>query len=92
MLDDVIEWDVPNWAVALEYWREHTKSTFPNPPSPVKAMEIGRRHGGLSPWAALNGMEVFCSDHEGPSHQAREKHKNGDMWQVALHFIGVATK
>jgi len=69
-LEDVIEWDVPNWAVSLKYWREHTHLNT----VPLRALEIGCGHGGLSLWAASTGMEVLCTDLEGPSREAREKH------------------
>jgi len=70
-LDDIIEWDIPNWSVALDYWRKHTLQNS----SSIRALEIGSRHGGLSLWAALNGMKVLRTDLEGPSNKAIEKHK-----------------
>lgn len=70
-LDDIIEWDITNWSVALEYWRKYTLQNS----SSINALEIGSRHGGLSLWAALSGMEVLCTDLEGPSSEAIEKHK-----------------
>ncbi len=69
-LNDIIEWDIPNWSVALDYWRKHTLCNL----SSMRALEIGGRHGGLSLWLALNGMEVLCTDVESPSNQAIEKH------------------
>ncbi len=71
LLSDVIEWDVPNWSVALRYWRTHTRQCLPN----ARALEIGARHGGLSLWSAMNGMHVLCTDIEGPSSEAVEKHR-----------------
>lgn len=70
-LADIIEWDIANWSVALDYWPKHTLRNSP----PVNALEIGSRHGGISLWAALNGMQVVCTDLEGPSNSAVEKHK-----------------
>lgn len=69
-LADIIEWDIPNWSVALRYWAKNTKYDFPS----IHALEIGSRHGGLSLWAALNGATVLCTDLLGPSDEAIEKH------------------
>ena len=69
-LHDIIEWDIPNWSVALEYWKKHTAQDL----ATSSAMEIGSMHGGLSLWAAMNGMNVLCTDLEGPSSKAIEKH------------------
>lgn len=68
---DIVEWDVVNWSVALDYWPRHTRQDLPS----AHALEIGSRHGGLSLWAALNGMQVVCTDLDGPSNLAVEKHK-----------------
>ncbi len=69
-LDDIIEWDIPNWSVALQYWERNTQYDF----SSIDALEIGSRHGGLALWAALHGAKVLCTDLEGPSEEAIEKH------------------
>ena len=66
-LEDIIEWDINNWSSAIEYWHMHRHSEW----SSMKAIEIGSRHGGLSLWAALNGMDVLCTDLKGPSNEAR---------------------
>jgi SAM-dependent methyltransferase len=70
-LNDIIEWDIPNWSVALEYWKKNTIHNL----SSVHALEIGSKHGGLSLWAALNGMNVLCTDIGSPSSKAIEKHR-----------------
>jgi hypothetical protein len=46
-LEDIIGWDIPNWSVALDYWRSHTKLDLPS----SRALEIGSRFGGISLWA-----------------------------------------
>jgi len=67
---DIVEWDVPNWSVALDYWQEHTACDLPS----IHALEIGSRRGGLSLWLALCGAHVLCTDIDGPSEIAAEKH------------------
>jgi len=70
VINDIIEWDVPNWAVALDYWSNKTNLNI----SSVYALEIGSRNGGLSLWMALNGARVLCTDIEGPTDKAIIKH------------------
>jgi SAM-dependent methyltransferase len=70
-LNDIIEWDVQNWSVALRYWRQHSLLN----PASTRALEIGSGHGGLSLWAALNGMEVLCTNLNEPSKEVRDKHQ-----------------
>ena len=70
-LDDVIEWDVPNWSVALKFWRQASEL----PTMHLKALEIGSRHGGLSLWLASQGAAVVCTDVNGPTDEARRKHE-----------------
>jgi SAM-dependent methyltransferase len=69
-LNDVIEWDVPNWSRALPFWLNQTKLNL----SSTFALEIGSRHGGISLWAALQGMQIVCSDLNGPTFMAINKH------------------
>lgn len=71
-LEDIIEWDIPNWSVALDYWSKNTEIN----PSNKNALEIGSRNGGLSLWAALKGMDVLCTDVEGPTNEAIIKHQH----------------
>lgn len=70
-LKDIIEWDIPNWSVALKFWEKNTAHDL----SSINALEIGSRNGGLSLWAALHGMNVLCTDKCGPTNIAIEKHK-----------------
>jgi SAM-dependent methyltransferase len=84
MLEDIIEWDIPNWAEALSFWKEHSKLPIKN----CKGLELGSRHGGLTLWLALQGMDVICSDIEPPSEIAREKHERyGVSKQVEYQVI-----
>ncbi|MEE8452698.1 MAG: class I SAM-dependent methyltransferase [Thermoguttaceae bacterium] len=70
-LRDCIEWDTTNWGRALEYWEENTSVVLEQ----AKALEVGARHGGLSLWLANKGVDVLCSDLDGPSDKAKESHK-----------------
>jgi SAM-dependent methyltransferase len=70
VLADIVEWDVANWACALPYWLQHSALRL----GACQALEIGSRHGGLSLWLALCGADVVCSDLDGPTDLARQKH------------------
>jgi SAM-dependent methyltransferase len=68
---DIIEWDIRNWSVALDFWRKHSAHHL----SDCLALEVGSRNGGLSLWMALNGARVICSDLRGPAEAAILKHR-----------------
>jgi SAM-dependent methyltransferase len=70
-VNDIIEWDVPNWSQLIEYWTPVLEKL----PRNSKVLAIGERNGGLSIWLALLGFEVLCTDREGPTETARELHK-----------------
>jgi SAM-dependent methyltransferase len=70
-LQDILEWDVVNWSPALTYWEQKTKHDL----SSAYALELGSRHGGLSLWLALKGSKVICTDLNGPTDLAVQKHK-----------------
>jgi SAM-dependent methyltransferase len=70
-IEDIIGWDIPNWSVALDYWRDHTTKQLES----SYAMEIGSRFGGISLWAALQGMNVLCTDLDGATEEAIQKHR-----------------
>jgi SAM-dependent methyltransferase len=75
---EIIEWDVPNWSVALKFWIASSAANLHT----AEAMEIGSRHGGLSLWAAGLGMRVLCTDVTSPAAET-----------VALHArFGVADR
>lgn len=71
LLADIFEWDIENWSRAGEFWKQNFTKNLVN----GKVLEIGSRHGGLSLWLALQGANVICSDLDGPSDIAREKHR-----------------
>jgi SAM-dependent methyltransferase len=77
MLEDVFEWDVVNWSVALPYWRSHTSLRSMD----VDALEVGSRHGGLSLWLAHEGARVMCTDLDGPTQEAHLKHQRYNVAQ-----------
>ena len=80
-LGDVIEWDIPNWSVALSYWVRRTAHEL----SSIHALEIGARNGGLSLWAAWHGMHVVCTDLSGPSQDAIDKHQQYGVSQLVRY-------
>jgi 2-polyprenyl-3-methyl-5-hydroxy-6-metoxy-1,4-benzoquinol methylase len=79
LLNEIIEWDVQNWSVALQYWKQNTNMLL----SSANALEIGCKNGGLSLWAAMNGIQILCTDLNGPTNEAIEKHKR---WNTS-HLI-----
>jgi SAM-dependent methyltransferase len=58
LLNDILQWDIKNWGVALDYWEENVELVEAN----LKCLELGGRQGGLSLWLALKGHQVICSD------------------------------
>ncbi len=69
---DIVEWDVTNWSVALQYWKRNSVHKL----ALVKALEIGSRNGGLSLWLALGGARVLCTDLGAPAAKAIQKHRS----------------
>ncbi len=55
---DVIQWDARSWSRALPLWQR----ALDGRPTPLKALAVGEREGGLSLWLALMGHQVVCSD------------------------------
>ena len=70
-ISDIIEWDVVNWSRALDFWEKNTQLDL----TTASGIELGSRHGGLSLWLALKGAHVKCTDLDGPTELAVEKHK-----------------
>ncbi len=54
-LEDVFEWDIVNWSVALTFWNKHLQNSLVG----ARVLEIGARNGGLSLRLALNGADVI---------------------------------
>src|SRR5262245_56122140 len=71
ILKDVIEWDVRNWSVALDFWLAHTAQNLLT----RSALEIGSRNGGLSLWLALQGARVQATDIGPPTEAALKLHR-----------------
>jgi len=80
-LRDIIEWDVSNWGRSLGYWENNTSVVLEQ----AKALEIGGRHGGLSLWLAQKGADVLCSDIDGPSDKAEERHAKHNAFHAIRH-------
>ncbi len=70
ILNDIIQWDVKAWAVALKYWEENVDWN-----NAKTGLELGGRQGGLSLWMALKGVDVVCSDLEGVKETATPLHE-----------------
>lgn len=65
-----VEWDVANWARALNFWESYGRSI-----AQTRALEVGSRGGGLSLWLAERGAaSVTCSDLAGPEPAAAVLH------------------
>ncbi len=71
LLEDVIEWDVPNWSGVLPFWKQH----LPDKQNDLKILTIGERNGGLSLWLALQGYAVMYSDVHEPREEAIALHR-----------------
>ncbi|MBS1772966.1 MAG: class I SAM-dependent methyltransferase [Bacteroidetes bacterium] len=70
LLNDIIEWDVPNWSQILKVWQPIIDTL----PKDAKILAIGERNGGLSLWLALQDFHVVCTDREGVTNKAKELH------------------
>ncbi|HZZ72706.1 MAG TPA: class I SAM-dependent methyltransferase [Pirellulales bacterium] len=74
-LTEMIEWDVPNWSQALSYWLAQTQLSLAG----SRALEIGCGNGGLSLWAATQGLSVLCTDIAQPPPAVIEKHQHYEV-------------
>jgi SAM-dependent methyltransferase len=74
-LADFIEWDLANWAPALDFWLQSTSLDLSN----TVALELGAGLGGLSLWLALHGARVVCTDLRGPTPEARALHRRHNV-------------
>ena len=70
IVNDIIQWDVRSWSVALDYWDQNVNWSQVH-----QALELGGREGGLSLWLALKGKQVICSDLENTEITAAALHK-----------------
>jgi SAM-dependent methyltransferase len=87
-LKDIIEWDIQNWSVALKFWKNNTKLNLQS----TYALEVGSKNGGLSLWAAQNGIKVLCTDLKGPTKVAIKKHKKYNVSHLIQYKALDATK
>ncbi len=70
IVKDFFQWDVKNWSKALPVWEKNVDwSKCKN------ALAIGERDGGLSLWLAKKGINVTCTDLNGPSDAAKKMHE-----------------
>jgi SAM-dependent methyltransferase len=76
-----VEWDVRNWAIALDFWLATSAKRL----SECTVLEIGTNYGGLSLWLASRGAKVVCSDLEGVRKEARELHKTSGLAHAIEH-------
>jgi len=76
-----IEWDVRNWAVALDFWQAQTKKDL----AQCKVLEIGTNFGGLSLWFASKGASVVSTDFKGVRQEAVELHESSEFSHLIKH-------
>jgi ubiquinone/menaquinone biosynthesis C-methylase UbiE len=70
-LSVIIDWDVKNWSLVLNFWNRYSELTLPG----CRALEIGSHKGGLSVYLANLGLRVVCSDIIPPSNHYRSIHQ-----------------
>jgi SAM-dependent methyltransferase len=76
-----VEWDVRNWAIALDFWMANSAKRL----SECKVLEIGTNYGGLSLWLASRGAKVVSSDFQGVRKEAMEFHQSSDLAHAIDH-------
>jgi 2-polyprenyl-3-methyl-5-hydroxy-6-metoxy-1,4-benzoquinol methylase len=76
-----VEWDVRNWALALDFWLAHSTKKL----SGCKVLEIGTNTGRLSLWLASQGAKVVCSDVNRVRREAVELHEASDFGHLIEH-------
>lgn len=79
-IDDIVEWDVRNWELALPFWDSNLQGAATG-----LALTIGERHGGLSLWCALKGMDAIATDLHGLSDRALACHRRYEV-ETAIHY------
>jgi ubiquinone/menaquinone biosynthesis C-methylase UbiE len=70
IINDFFQWDVKNWSKALPVWEKNVDWN-----KCKTALAIGERDGGLSLWLAKKGINVTCTDLNGPSDEAKKMHQ-----------------
>lgn len=73
-LKEIIDWDIVNWAKALDYWEDNVDIKDKG----YHCLELGTANGGLSLWLSLHNNKVLCTDLMEPKESARNIHKKYD--------------
>ena len=89
-LQQYLEWDELTWSKALMAWDE-ILATEPNP-TPLLALELGGRNGGLSLYLAHKGIQTVCSDFGGPTATAKTLHHDNKVSDLVSYQDIDATK
>lgn len=76
-----VEWDVRNWALALDFWLAQTTKKL----SESRVLEIGTNTGRLSLWFASQGAKVVCSDVNRVRPEAVELHRASGLINSIEH-------
>lgn len=76
-----VEWDVRNWAVALDFWLANSKKNL----AECRVLEIGSNFGGLALWFASKGARVVSSDMNGVRPEAVELHRASEFSALIEH-------
>jgi ubiquinone/menaquinone biosynthesis C-methylase UbiE len=74
-LRDYLQWDIATWSHALGHWDGLLGQSAASTSSSQRGLELGARDGGLSLFLAERGLQVVCSDLNGPSELAGELHQ-----------------
>ncbi|TAK49466.1 MAG: class I SAM-dependent methyltransferase [Saprospiraceae bacterium] len=84
-----IEWDVPSWSRALEYWDNYS---IEHNLYGKYGLEIGSRNGGLSYYFAKHfDAKICCSDYGYPSIKAKELHQSAGLANlITFHNVDAA--
>ncbi|WP_316748973.1 class I SAM-dependent methyltransferase [Pedobacter gandavensis] len=70
-IKEIINWDVVNWAKALDYWEKNVDLKNKG----YNCLELGTANGGLSLWLSLHHNKVLCTDLMEPKEAARNIHQ-----------------
>ena len=79
-LRDFLKWDIGTWKHALLYWDVVLAQ---EKLAGERALELGAHDGGLSLFLAEKGMQVVCSDLNGPSQFAPELFERNGLYKFA---------
>lgn len=84
----IFEWEVRTWSRAYPIWSRELSGSHGG--ADRKALALGERNGGISLMLALHGLNVICSDLNGPSEGAVALHQQeGVAHQVAYQAIDI---